>query len=479
VQLTRDGGKHWKNVTPPGTAPDGRIEMIAPSPLVAGTAFAVLDRHYLGDPAPYAFVTHDYGAHWAAINSGFDADETLRAIRPDTRNPHLVYMGSERSFYVSYDDGAHWQKPALGIPNVPTFDIRIQPRFNDIILATHGRDIYVFDDATPIQQLGAAEAAGVMLFPLRTTYAFQQHANDEGLYTRFAGQEPQAGAVITFYEKTPQAKTPEITILDAQGRVIRHITGSNRVAGRDVPLVTNYAGVNRVAWDLRTDGPVRWDGAAREDYKGPKTGPAVAPGTYTVQMTLDGKTMRQNVRLMADPRATYTQAQYLTAYAFAKKHVDEYSTLDATLNRLDAYVASSTALMPHASDALKAQLATVHTQALALRGAITADFANGEDNLQRPGLLREDLGRTQYVSGPPSAAQRDFARRVDAIYAATMKRVATFETGEIAQTDVALKAAGMPALATSGAKRIDVVGTAPIDSGDDAAGDSGEEHDRG
>jgi photosystem II stability/assembly factor-like uncharacterized protein len=479
VQLTRDGGKHWKNVTPPGVGPDGRAEMIAPSTIVAGTAYAVIDRHYLGDPAPYAFVTHDWGAHWTAIAANLPPLEPARAIRPDTRNPHLVYLGTEGAFYLSYDDGATWQKPALGLPTVPTFDIRIQPRFNDLILATHGRDVYILDDATPIQQLPAAQAAGVMLFPLRTTYAFQSHANDEGLYTRFAGQEPQAGAVITFYQKAPQAKNPSIEILDATGRVIRHIAGTNRIGERDIPAVTNFTGINRVAWDLREDGGVRWDGAAREQYKGPRTGLAVVPGTYTVRMTLDGKTMTQSAVVKPDPRATYTQADYVAAYVFAKKHAKEYSDLDAALNRLDAVVASSKERMPKADAALKAQLAAVHDRALAIRGSITADFENGEDNLQRPGLLREDLQRLQFAGGPPSAAQRDFARRVDATYDARMRTFVAFTQNDVAKTDAALKAAGMPALATSGAKRIDVVGTPPADGGDADTDDDRGDDDRG
>ncbi len=173
MQLSRDGGKHWRDVTPPGVPADGRAEMVSPSPLAPGTAYAAIDRHYLGDHTPYAFVTHDFGASWTRIAAGLPQQEA-RAIRADARNPHLVYLGLENSFWLSYDDGAHWRKPALGLPTVATYDIRVQPRWNDLIVATHGRALYILDDLTPLQQLPQAEAAGAMLFAPRPAYAFSR-----------------------------------------------------------------------------------------------------------------------------------------------------------------------------------------------------------------------------------------------------------------------------------------------------------------
>ncbi len=466
VQLTRDGGQHWSNVTPPGVATDGRAEMVSPSPLVAGTAFAVIDRHLLGDYAPYAFVTHDWGSHWTRITDGLPA-ESARAIRADTRNPHLVYAGLENSFWLSYDDGAHWRKPALGLPPVATYDIRVQPRWNDLVVATHGRAAWILDDLTPLQQLPQAQAAGVMLFAPRPAYAFSQHANDEGLYTRFAGKNPPGGAQIAFYQAKPSAKAPEIEILDASGRVVRHIRGTQRVGEREIPAVTNFTGINRAGWDLREDGPVRWMGAAKEDFRGPRVGAAVVPGTYTVRVALGGKTFSQPLQVMADPRASYTAAQYRSAYAFAKKHLDEYSALDAALTRLDAYAASAPQRAHGAPAGLASSLASVRTKALALRAELTADFTNDEDFIQRPGRLREDFGGLLFAAGaPPSAATLDYAARVDAAYAAAMADVAAFEHGDVPRANDALKAAGKPALATSGAKRSDVVGGAD-EGGDD------------
>ena len=458
VQLTRDGGGHWANVTPPGVPPDGRAEMIAPSPLVAGTAYAVIDRHLLGDYAPYVFVTHDFGARWTRVTGGLPV-QSARSVRADTRNPQLVYLGLENSFWLSYDGGAHWRKPALGLPPVATYDIRVQPRWNDLILATHGRAAWILDDLTPIQELPQAEAAGAMLFQPRAAYQFSTRAHDEGLYTRYSGKNPPGGASLAFYQAKPGAKAPEIEILDASGRVVRHIRGTVRTAGREIPAVTNFAGLNRVSWDLREDGPVRWNGAAKEEYRGPRVGPAVVPGRYTARIVLDGKTLSKPVRVEPDPRVRYTAADYRAAYAFAKLHVDAYSRLNDALNRLDAYAASSAERARGASGELAATLAGVRAQALALRARLTADFTNDEDFIQRPGRIREDMGTLLNTTGaPPSAATLDYAARVDAALAAVMRDYAAFERDDVARANAALASAGKPALATSVARRAGVAG---------------------
>jgi photosystem II stability/assembly factor-like uncharacterized protein len=462
VQLSRDGGRHWRDVTPPGVPADGRAEMVSPSPLAPGTAYAAIDRHYLGDHTPYAFVTHDYGARWTRTAAGLPAQEA-RAIRADARNPHLVYLGLENSFWLSYDDGAHWRKPALGLPTVATYDIRIQPRWNDLIVATHGRALYLLDDLTPLQQLPQAEAAGALLFAPRPAYAFALHADDQGLYTRYAGKNPPGGALISFYQAAPGASAPAVEILDARGRVVRRIAGTTRVDEREVPLVTNFAGINRLAWDLREDGPVRWTGAAKDEYAGPRTGPPVVPGRYTVRMVLAGRTFRAPLRVEPDPRAHESLAEYQAAHDFTARHAAAFSALDAALNRLDAYAASAPRRAAGASAELTAALRDVRAKALALRGRLTADFTNDEDSISHPGRLREELedlaGGGYFAAGaPPNAAQREYAARVDAAYAALMGEVAAFERGDVARANAALTAAGKPALATSGAKRAEVVG---------------------
>ena len=164
VQMTRDSGLHWSNVTPPGTPEFARIETVAPSPLVAGTAYAVADNHRMGDYAPYLFVTHDYGATWSKIVNGLPGDQYVRTVRPDTKNPYLLYGGTENGMWISFDGGAHWQDFRINLPTVSVRDIRIAPEFGDLVVATHGRDTWILDDLGSIRQLGDAQRAGLMLF---------------------------------------------------------------------------------------------------------------------------------------------------------------------------------------------------------------------------------------------------------------------------------------------------------------------------
>ena len=177
------------------------------------------------------------------------------------------------------------------------------------------------------------------------------------------------------------------------------------------------------------------------------------------RVALAGRTFAQPFRVAADPRATLTPPEYAAAYAFAKAHMDEYSRLNATLNRLDAYAASAADRAKGADGELAAALAAVREKALALRGRLTADFTNDEDFIQRPGRIREDMNGLFFGSGvPPTAATRDYAARVDAALRSVMGDVTAFERGEVARANAALKAAGKAPLATSGAKRADVVG---------------------
>jgi len=471
VELTRDGGTHWTNVTPPGVPRDGRAEVVAPSAVARGTAYVVIARHYFGDHTPYVFVTHDDGRSWTSIASGLPMQEA-RAIRPDTRNAHLVYLGLENSFWLSYDDGAHWRKAALGLPTTASYDIRIQPHWNDLIVATHGRGAYVLDDLTPIQQLPRAEAAGTMLFAPRTAYLYALHANDEGLYTRFAGKNPPPGALVSFYQSRPAAQPPEITILDAAGRTVRTIRGTHRVDGKDVPLVTNFAGINRVAWDLHEDGPVRWDGAAKDDFKGPRSGATVVPGRYTVRVTLAGHTYSEPLVVAGDPRVHISQDAFVAMHRIAAAQFRTFSSIDAALNRLDAYVVSARARAT-AAPALAPMLEALRTHALALRSKLTADFTNDEDSIGRPGAVREDVeGTLNFGSAPVNAAALTYEREVDATAARVLADVAAFERTDVATANAALVRAGDAPLQTSGAKRVDVTGTAAADDDDgDAAGE--------
>jgi len=451
AQMTRDDGAHWSNVTPPGTPEYARIETTAPSPLVAGTAYVAADNHRMGDYAPYVFVTHDYGATWTKIVNGLPVNQYVRTIRPDIRNPYLLFAGTEAGMWVSLDGGAHWQDFRLNLPTVSVRDIRIQPQFDDLVIATHGRDAWIFDDLASLQQLGTAQQGNAMLFAPRTAYEYHYHSNDLGIYTRFAGENPPKGAILDFYQSAPQKNLPTIQILDARGRVLRTVSGTHKVKGKEEPYVSNKAGINRYVWDFTEDAPVKWHGAAREEYQGPRTGPAVVPGTYTVRLALGTTTVQQSLAVKPDPRDEWTQAQYQAGYDYARKYSAIYSTIDEALNNLDSIESSlaSAATAAKSDAALEAQIADARSRRQPVFAAFTADYRNDEDSIQRSGSLRESIPRTTGLGGPqlpPTAAQLDYSKRFDDAYAAAMNGYNAY-VASLEPLQAALKKSGLKPLA--------------------------------
>jgi photosystem II stability/assembly factor-like uncharacterized protein len=404
IQLTLDGGKHWKNVTPPGAPQYGRFASIAPSPLVDGTAYAINDGHYTGDNAPYVYVTHDHGSHWTKVTNGLPASEWARAVGADIHNRNIAYLGTEEGMWISFNGGSSWEKFKNNLPTVSVHDIRMQPEFNDLVIATHGRSVYVMDDMTAVQEIQTAAAQGRYLFKPRTSYQYNQRSDDEGTLTNYAANNPPQGAVITYYQKTAGKNPPKLEILDSTGHVIRTYQGTHKVADKDKPWVPNESGVNRFVWDWSIDGPVKWLGAAKERYQGANSGPAVPPGTYSVRLTLDGaRAMTQSFDVKADPRTAYTQAEIVRSFEFAKRGRDQFSQVDTMLNNLDTVkktLDDATAAAKKANNTdLASKLEAIAAARTSVFNFLTADYHNDEDGIQRAGALREDLQGLQFLGG--------------------------------------------------------------------------------
>ena len=451
IAVSRDNGAHWTKSTPAGVPPFGRVEIVAPSPFDAATAYIQVDRHRSGDYAPYAFVTHDYGAHFTKITSGLPENQYVRTLRPDNHNRNLVYAGTENGLWISYDGGRSWTDFKLNLPTVSVRDIRIQPQFNDLAIATHGRANWILDDITALQELPQAQAQGAMLFPIRSAYEYSYHSEDEGPYTRFTGKNPPNGAIIDFYQRTPQGNAPEIEILNAWGAVIRHIQTpkapakpANPPAVEDTaaaeqkpePPVSNRAGINRVIWDMHEDGVAQWMGAAKEEYRGSKVGTLVLPGHYRARIQLNGKTYVQAFDVRPNPKAHYDPAGTLAAYRFAKHQLHISGQINTVLNHLDAQRKALNQLQTSVSgnQALSDQVMKAQARLSAIFHQFTADYHNDEDSIQRPGALREDIPRSGFGGAPvaPTPALADYARRYDAEYAAAIATYNSFVTVDLA-----------------------------------------------
>ncbi len=450
IQLTRDGGKHWRDVSPAGAVEFGRFSTVAPSTLVDGTAYAIEDSHEMGDSAPYAWVTHDFGKSWTKIVNGIPTGEWARTIRPDIRDRNIVYLGTEEGIWISFDGGTHWQSFKNDLPTVSVHDIRIQPKYDDLVIATHGRAVYVMDDVRPIQGLQQAVARGTTFFTPNTGTEWSLHENDEGTYTEYAASNPPYGVVLTFYQSAPQKNAPQLDILDAHGRVIRTVSGTHKVGGKDVSYVPNKTGLNRYTWDFNANGPVKWNGG-EEFEQGPNSGPGVVPGDYSARLTLSGHAYLVHFKVAPDPRSQFAQADYQRSYDESMRQMARLSQLDTILNNLDDLKKAIDTATDTAKKTNNASLtATLSTGATARQTLFDtlAVHVRGEGTEDETKVHEDLLGAYFQSQALITPAIADFLSRIDAEYRAGVNRYNTFVTGQMPALSAALRQAGVKTVPT-------------------------------
>ncbi len=341
VHLTRDGGKTWKDVTPPGLPAYSTVNVIAPSPHQAGQAYVTAYRYRMDDWHPYVYETKDWGAHWTRIadgTRGIPAGDPVRVVREDPVRAGLLYAGTEFGMYVSFDDGAHWQTLQQNLPPVPVTDLTVHG--SDLVLATQGRSFWILDDVTPLRQLtGAVAKADHYLFEPRAAY----RASFRGFRGSEAPESPPGPAVFDLYLASAPAGEVSMEVVDPQGRVAARWStarkgrsgrgagsseggeeGDFATAGQSGAAAESgdfaswathsldlHAGENRLEWDLHYPGPHLVKGAVMDlGYTG---GPWAVPGTYTVRVKGDGWSLDRSFDVRKDPRYTDVTPEDLQA----------------------------------------------------------------------------------------------------------------------------------------------------------------------
>src|SRR6266567_2782172 len=299
VQVTRDGGKTWKNVVSniKGLPKNAWVTSIDAGHFSEGTAYATFDAHTFGDMRPYVYRTNDYGQTWTQIIAPVsNVKGYAHVVKEDLVNKDLLFVGTEMGLWVSLDGGRQWAQYTGGeFPNVAVRDLAIHPRDKDLVIATHGRGIWIIDDITPLRaltpELLAKEAAFVDARPAAQQMpASGGWANGDAV---FVGDNPTDEAVITYYQQKRHIFGDlKIEILDATGKVLSIVPSSKR------------RGLNRATWSMRLKAP-RVPTAASAAF-GAAFGPRVLPGTYTVKMTKDNKVYTTQLVVTRDPRSTYT-----------------------------------------------------------------------------------------------------------------------------------------------------------------------------
>ena len=429
VQITRDGGKTWTNVTKniPNLPPWGTVANIEPSRYAAGAAYLTVDFHQVNNRDPFVYKTADYGKTWQAITGGIPRSMLSYAhcIREDPVRQGLLYLGMEGGLYVSFDDGAGWQPLQANLPHAPVYWMVVQEHFNDLVVATYGRGFWILDDLTPLEQMKkSVTEANAYLFPPRAAYRFRNaivpFSQSEDAT---AGQNPPYGATINYYLKSAPSGEVKIRLEDSKGQPVRTLTG------------TKQAGINRITWDLRGEpsketrlrtspayapeirlGPEGW----RPAPDGGRVSVLLPPGTYTVKLQAGGQELSQPLTIKKDPHSGGSEAEIETQTAMllelrkdleaAVEMVNQIEIIRSQLDSIRALLQNSAeaAAVRSAADDLDKKLIEVEEKLIQRK--LTGQ---GQDGTRWPAQLISKL--TYLASGvsssdfPPTTQQREVA----------------------------------------------------------------------
>lgn len=375
IHLTKDGGKTWQNVTPPQLKPWSKVSQLDASHFDANTVYAAINSIRLSDMRPHILRTRDGGKTWTEIVDGLPNDP-INAVREDPVRRGLLFAGTERAVYVSFDDGAHWQSLRLNMPATSIRDLVIKD--DDVVVGTHGRSFWILDDITPLRQLTAevSQKAHILYKPQNTYRVRWSMYTDTPLpQEEPAGQNPPDGAIINYYLKEKVQGEITLDILDAGGKLIRKFSSNDKpyvIPDVNIPLywirpqqiLSGEAGAHRFLWDLHytpLDVPPSYPISAIYQNTAPDpTSPWVMPGTYTARLSVEGKTYTQTFTVKIDPRVKTPLADLKTQHDLSvacyegrkqamgilaslkgiSNKTKEISELETSLNRLNNAFAS-------------------------------------------------------------------------------------------------------------------------------------------
>lgn len=339
VWYTRDAAANWVNVTShlPGLPPNGTIVSIAPSSFDAASAYVAVDLHLADNRDPYIYKTTDFGRSWKRINSDLPKGELsyVRTVTDDPNCPGLLFAGTGNALYYSLDDGGHWTALRAGLPPAPVTWAVVQKKFHDLVISTYGRGLYILDDITPLEQMARQRSeAPIVLFQPRETYRFVKGG----------------AAMVNFTLDAVPTEPVQIEVLDSEGKVVRKLDA--------VDPKGLVVGINRVKWDLRYDSPrliaLRtpapdnsriwqeprfWDEDSRPvihwGIEPAEVGPIVAPGTYTLRLTLAGRSYEQSLTVLSDPRAPASAADLQASVKTLLRIRDDISHVSDSVNQME------------------------------------------------------------------------------------------------------------------------------------------------
>jgi photosystem II stability/assembly factor-like uncharacterized protein len=459
IWRTRDGGKHWQDVTPSALTPWSKVGMIEAGHFSADTAYAAIDRHRLDDYKPYIYRTRDGGKHWTEISDGIPDGSFVNVVREDPVTKGLLYAGTELGMYVSFDDGDHWQSLQQNLPVTSVRDITVHQ--DDLVIATHGRAFWVMDDITPLRQLDAKVIeADAWLYKPATAYRIKlaQFTGTPLHRDEPTAANPPVGAYIDYYLKAGAARSVTLDILNARGNVIRHFASTDKPVKPDITkinatpdwfaepqVLSGAAGMHRFVWGLRE--------AALDDNQSP--GVWAVPGHYSARLGVDGRTYTQSFAVKEDPRVSATQADLEKQYALAHRIEAQRAQLGKASEQVVALLKQVEAIQTKGPAAVASQLSAFRTAVVAQTELHATPVAYGI-----PGSAPTKVTSLHYLGNALASLQdavesADTAPTTDAISGFNKQRRATqaalaawdrFKTARLPALNTALQQAGLPPL---------------------------------
>jgi len=444
VHVTRDGGATWQNVTPTGLPPYLKITTIEDSPHVPGTAFLTGHRFLLGDFRPYVLKTGDYGRSWTPIISGIPADEIARSIREDIVRPGLLYLGTERGVWVSFDSGSRWHKLQRNMPAVQVSDLAVTDR--DLVIATHGRSFWILDDIGVLRQSASSQDRRLRLFEPSAAV----RGVDEGV------------AIDYFLPRRP--KRLSLEILGADGKLIQRFAGSLTEPAKkedaeedDDPMkpkppqtATMKPGLNRFTWNMRHPGFTDFPGMVL--WTSRNRGIMATPGRYQARLTVDGRTQTREFSVRADPRITSATAEDLAArFDLASRVSARVSQANETVLLIRDLKAQTAAASAKVDPALQGSLAAFDRQVSDIEGRLyQVRNRSRQDPLNYPIMLNDRLagliGAIESAEARPTDQSETVFRQLSAALDREVAELERLLAAELPGLNARLRQAGQPAI---------------------------------
>lgn len=471
VQITRDGGKHWENVTPKGMPEWIQINSIDASRFDAGTAYVAATAYKLDDFRPFLFKTNDYGKTWTKIVNGIPERHFTRVVKEDPNRRGLLIAGTEFGLYISLDDGANWKSFQLNLPIVPIADVAFHAREKELVIATQGRAFWVLDDLPLLYQLsGGAPTEDAHLFQPKDAYRIGGGRGGRG-GGGAVGENPPGGVVVQYALKGRPQGEVKLEFLDGTGKLVRDFSSrapeaaaegpvveaeANPFRAQAAPRVPAAAGLNRFVWNMRYPDAVTFPGLIM--WAGSVTGPLAAPGKYQVRLTVDGKSQTQTFAIMKDPRLDTTPEDYTKQLTLALQIRDKLTaTNDAVIRirvvrqQLDEFAKRDDKRVADAAKALAAKLTTVEEDLYQTKNRASEDPLNFPIKLNNK--LAYVMGTVGSSDNPPTAQSymvyEDLATKVNA----DLKTLDTLMGVDLAAFNKLVHDQGVPAVAAPAAKR--------------------------